>query len=91
VKVPPETEPAMDGTPPTCYDDAPAPVLPQQTTTASGSGLVEWIGHEPGCLHTFGRPRQDLHQQGVLRIAGTDPSQPRVGNQQRETARSLFG
>ena len=79
----PETKSAMDGTLRSCYHQDSAFVLPQQTGGAAGISLAQRVEAVTGGLGQFGRPRQDLQEQGVVGVAGADACGVGPRHQQR--------
>ena len=76
---------------PTCYHQDSALILPKQAGAAQGVGLAERIGPIAGRRGRFGRLGQNLQQQRVGRVAGTDAGKVRPRHQQRKAAGRLFG
>jgi hypothetical protein len=79
--MPPETEPAVDGAGPGCYDKASVPVLLEYSGAGRASRFAKRIGREPGDGDLLGRVWQYLSQERIGGIARADPRDKRPGDQ----------
>ena len=80
----------MDGTCFTCYHQDSALILPKQAGGQHRVGFSERIGPIARRGRQFGRPGQNLQQQGIGRVAGTDAGKEWPRNQKRQIAGRSF-
>jgi hypothetical protein len=90
-KVPPETKSAMDGARSSCYYQESALVLPEQAGLALSGPFAERVGAAAGRHEPFGRAWQNLEQERVGRIAGSDAGQIGTRDQERQAGGRPFG
>ncbi len=89
-----EAKPAMDAATASCYDEGSASVLGEQTGRERGTGFAERVVTEPLHFLRFRSHRQDLSEQGIVRIARANPLEvgPRHEHSQRScNAAGLIG
>ncbi len=89
-----EAKSAMDATSASCYDEGSASVLGEQTGRGRGAGFAQRVATEPLHVFRFRHDRQDLTEEGVIRISEANAVEegPRHQHSERSgSAASLIG
>ena len=88
--MPPETETAMDGARPSCYDqESGLDTSPQPGAAAGRRPRPADRARNRGASASFALPGQDLHQQRIVGVARTDAGQVGLRHEQRKAAGRL--
>ena len=84
----PEAVPAVDSTRPGCHKQRPTCVFLHQAWDPSGRLVADWIAVEAGYDGRFGRRRQDLQEQRIVRITGFHAGDESVRDKEREVSQA---